>query len=72
MPGGLVSVLILLPNLLWMLFPPRDLPKDDGGPADGLHDVMERLEWVGRIAAFVIPLFYWVKVQNARQASLWS
>lgn len=66
-PGGLISVLILLPNVLWMVFPQRDRP--EGGPAqrDGLHRVMEVLEWVGRIAALVIPFFYRTDVQGTRQ-----
>ena len=69
LPGGLVSVLVLLPNLLWMLFPPRDQPEDESGPADGLPRVMERLEWVGRVAAFVIPFFYRLDAQSARQVA---
>jgi hypothetical protein len=67
LPGGLVSVLILLPNLLWMVFPPRGQPEDSSGPADGLHRLMEILEWLGRIATLVIPFFYCVEAQSTRQ-----
>ena len=67
LPGGLVSVLILLPNLLWMLFPPRGQPEDGTGPASGLHRGMVILEWVGRIATLVIPFFYRIEVQSTRQ-----
>jgi hypothetical protein len=69
LPGGLVSVLILLPNLLWMTFPPRGRPKDAAGQRNGHHRVMEILEWVGRIAALVIPFFYRVQVQRAWQVA---
>jgi hypothetical protein len=68
LPGGLVSVLILLPNLLWMSFPPRGQPEDGTGPASGLHRGMAILEWAGRIATLVIPFFYRVRVQGTWQA----
>lgn len=67
LPGGLVSVLILLPNLLWMLFPPRGQPEGGTGPPDGCHRLAVILEWVGRIAVLVIPFFYQVEAQNRRQ-----
>jgi len=67
LPGGLVSILILVPNLLWMIFPPRGQPEGESAPRDRLHRVLEILEWVGRIAAFVIPFFYRIEVQNSRQ-----
>jgi hypothetical protein len=67
LPGGLVTVLVLLPNLLWMLFPPREQPERDAGPKSELYRLMEVLEWVGRVAAFVLPFFYRVEAQNARQ-----
>jgi hypothetical protein len=65
LPGGLISILILLPNLLWMVFPPRGKPEDDPDPRGGLHKAMEVLEWVGRIAALVIPFFYRIEVQGS-------
>lgn len=65
--GGLVSILLLLPNLLWMLFPPHDQSKGEGGPVGGLYRLMEILEWVGRIAALMIPFFYQVEAGNTRQ-----
>jgi hypothetical protein len=68
LPGGLIPILILLPNLLWMLFPPRGRPEGGAGPTGGLHRLMEILEWVGRIATLVIPFFYRVEVQGPRQA----
>ena len=66
-PGGLIPILIMLPNLLWMLFPPRGQPEGGAGPTGGLHRLMEILEWVGRIAALVIPFFYRIEVQSPWQ-----
>jgi hypothetical protein len=65
--GGLVSVLILLPNLLWMLFPPREKAQGDARTSGGLCMVMEVLEWVGRIVTLLIPFFYGIEVQGTRQ-----
>ena len=67
LPGGLVPILVLLPNLLWMLLPPRGQPKGSTGSTPRLHRLMEILEWVGRIATLVIPFFYRVEVQSIRQ-----
>jgi hypothetical protein len=69
LPGGLISVLILLPNLLWMVFPPRGKPASDPVQRDGLYRLMEILEWVGRIATFVIPFFYRKDVQSTGQVA---
>jgi hypothetical protein len=63
----LVSILILLPNLLWMVFPPHGKPEGDVVHRDGLHKMMEILEWVGRIAALLVPFFYRIDVQSTRQ-----
>jgi hypothetical protein len=57
----------MLPNLLWMLFPPRGRPEDSAGSKGGLHRLMEFMEWVGRIAALVIPFFYRIEAQSPRQ-----
>jgi hypothetical protein len=57
----------MLPNLLWMLFPSRGQPEGGAGPTSGLHRLMEILEWVGRIAALVVPFFYRIEAQSPRQ-----
>jgi len=67
LPGGLIPILIMLPNLLWMLFPPRGQPEGSVGSTGRLHRLMEILEWVGRIAALVIPFFYRIEAQSPRQ-----
>jgi len=67
LPGGLVSVLVLLPNVLWMLLPPRGEPEGNPGPTPRLHRLLEILEWVGRIATLVIPFFYRIEVQSTAQ-----
>ena len=63
--GVLITVLILLPNLLWMLFPPKDAPKVEQEHVNGRALVI--LEWVGRIGVFVIPAFYAIEVHSTVQ-----
>ena len=50
MIGGLVSILVLVPSLLWMVFPPLDPPQDESGPSKLPHKLLQVMEWLGRIA----------------------
>jgi len=61
----LIPVLILIPNLLWVLFPPRDPLSDGQDQPDGR--LLMILEWVGRIGVFVIPVFYVIDVESTVQ-----
>jgi hypothetical protein len=56
--GGLISILALIPNLLFFVFPPRDIPRELSKPTCGL----EVLEWIGRIGVFAIPFFCWIEI----------
>jgi hypothetical protein len=67
--GGLVSILILLPNLLWLLFPPRERAPSDARPSGRLYRVMEVLEWAGRIATLLIPFFHGIEVRSTGQVA---
>jgi hypothetical protein len=59
--GGLISILVLIPNLLFIVFPPRDVPRTLSKPARSL----EIIEWIGRIGAFAIPFFCWIEITGA-------
>jgi len=61
----LIPVLILIPNLLWMLFPPIDMPRERPEKPNGRLPVI--LEWMGRIGVFVIPVFYVINVASTVQ-----
>lgn len=69
LPGGLVTGLLLLPNVLWMIFPPRDQPTENAGTVKRSWRVLEIVEWVGRIATLVIPFFYRISVREAWQVA---
>jgi hypothetical protein len=56
--GGLISILVLIPNLLFLVFPPRDMPRTLSKPARSL----EIVEWIGRIGVFAIPFFCWIEI----------
>ncbi|MBM4429932.1 MAG: hypothetical protein FJ026_06220 [Chloroflexi bacterium] len=66
--GGWIPLLVLLPNLLWMLLPPGGQPQARTASISRFRRVMDALEWVGRIATLVLPFFYSVQVHNTRQA----
>jgi hypothetical protein len=66
-PGWLISVLVLLPNLFWIIFPPRGAPAEERAERGRLYRLMEVLEWIGRIGSFVIPCFYRVEVPTGWQ-----
>jgi hypothetical protein len=66
--GGLVTLLLLLPNLLVVFFPPTSLP---GAPAkkSTLTTTMEIVERIGQVSAFVIPFFYPLIVQRSLETA---
>jgi hypothetical protein len=55
MPG-----LILLPNIFCMIFPPMDIPAESKKPK-GWNAIIV-LEWIGRLAVFILPLFWELRI----------
>jgi hypothetical protein len=62
--GGLVTLLVLLPNLLMIFLPPKSLPAA-AGKKSSLTSVMEIVERAGQVSAFVIPFFYSLRVKSS-------
>ena len=62
--GGLFSILVLLPNLLVVFFPPVDVPPPAGGEKRLRERVMGVVERVGQAAAFVLPFFYAIEIDD--------
>lgn len=56
--GMILTLLVLFPNIIWMAFPPRDLPGRVETKPNRLQKVMAILEGSGRISVFTIPFFY--------------
>ncbi|MFW9965350.1 MAG: hypothetical protein ACFFCX_17390 [Candidatus Sifarchaeia archaeon] len=56
--GILIVAAILIPNLLWMAFPPTSVPIHDEKPESQIKQIMTGIENLGRIACFVLPIFF--------------
>jgi hypothetical protein len=61
--GGLVTLLILLPNLLVVFFPVTAIPQSTARKST-FTAAMEIVERIGQVSAFVVPFFYPLKVQG--------
>ena len=60
-----IVLLLLLPNILFMLFPPADIPTDQIRPKGwAVVLIMER---IGQIGVFVLPLFLSFKMDTPLQ-----
>ena len=57
-PGWLISLLVLVPNLILLMLPPRSVPAGVNAPHDRSYQVMEIIERIGQIGCFVTPAFY--------------
>jgi hypothetical protein len=62
--GGLITLAVLLPNLLMLFLPPREVPAtiDEKEPR---YRMMEIIERVGQAGVFLIPFFYPLPVLRA-------
>ena len=56
--GILIVAAILLPNILWMAFPPTSVPMNDEQPESQVRLIMTAIENLGRIGCFILPLFF--------------
>ena len=56
MNGGIVTLLILAPNILTLLLPPQGKPQAE--PHDKAPRPWEVLERFGQVACFALPFFY--------------
>lgn len=66
--GGLVTLLILLPNLLVVFFPPTSLP-GAASTKSALVAGTEIVERIGQVSVFVIPFFYPLRVQGSLETA---
>jgi hypothetical protein len=56
--GGAVTLLVLLPNLAAVFFPPRKQLEKPGKPDPKQLQLFTVLERIGQVACFVLPFFY--------------
>ncbi|GMB01841.1 hypothetical protein [Pelosinus sp. IPA-1] len=56
----IIPIIILIPNLLWLLFPPINIPlQEDNEPV-----ILTVFENIGRFGVTIIPLFYPITMNN--------
>jgi hypothetical protein len=63
LPSIVLIILILLPNMLFFMLPPRNVP-DGKLPATFKWSVLQVLENAGRLGVFIIPLFHTVRMEK--------
>ncbi|MBN1937156.1 MAG: hypothetical protein JW934_21030 [Anaerolineae bacterium] len=58
--GWLIPLLVLLPNVLMVRFPPTERPEN----TSGVNRWLEALERLGQAGVFVIPCFHRIRIQD--------
>jgi hypothetical protein len=66
--GGIITLVILLPNLLAVFFPPTTKLADDLQPNETRLRVMTVIERIGQVGSFTIPFFYRLTLGSTTQA----
>jgi hypothetical protein len=56
--GWIITVLLLLPNLLFLFFPPRDIPPEMCIQELIKKKKLEIFERIGQVGCFSLPFFY--------------
>jgi hypothetical protein len=63
--GWMVTVFVLLPNLLFVFFPPAEIPPERIGRNPAFERITGILERIGQAACFTIPVFYALRFDTA-------
>lgn len=56
--GGIITIVVLLPNLLVVFFPPTIKLADEPQPNDTRLQILTVIERIGQVGCWVIPFFY--------------
>lgn len=63
--GGIITLLVLLPNLLFVFFPPKGaLPAEENDTRLKIFIVFER---IGQATCFILPFFYRIRLEGTEQ-----
>ena len=60
--GGVIPILVLLPNLLIVFFPPKTLVNDSS--TSSRLKIISIIERVGQIGCIIIPFFYQIHIST--------
>lgn len=66
----ILLVLVLLPNLLFIVFPPANIPQES--PRPKWWSLILGLEWVGRLMVFILLMFWELKVEGRGQGIIFA
>ncbi len=56
--GWIITVFILLPNLLFLVFPPKNVPPEMNVPEQSRKKRLEIIEKIGQAGCFALPFFF--------------
>ncbi|MDR3573670.1 MAG: hypothetical protein P4L50_07405 [Anaerolineaceae bacterium] len=62
--GGLVTIALLLPNLLWVLFPSKSKTSGETNLTNPPNLELQILERIGQFGCFLLPFFYNLHIQT--------
>lgn len=62
--GWIIAVLILFPNIFYLLFPPIDIPPETAASDLSRKKTLEIIEKVGQAGCFTIPFFYSINTSS--------
>ena len=72
--GGLITILVLIPNVLFLLFPYKPKGSDSALSPGGVprratktYQVMEWVERIGQLTTFAIPFFYRLSIDESNR-----
>ena len=68
--GGIITIVVLLPNLLAVFFPPTTKLADEPQPNDTRLQILTVIERIGQVGCWVIPFFYQLTLASVIDAVL--
>jgi len=66
--GGIITLVVLLPNLLAVFFPPTTKLAHDPQPKNIRLKILTAVERIGQSGSFAIPFFYRLSLASTRQS----
>jgi hypothetical protein len=66
--GGIITLAVLIPNMLAVVFPPKIRLAYVLQPNDKRFQIMTVVERIGQVGSFVIPFFYRLNLEGAIDA----
>ncbi len=62
--GWIVTLLLLLPNALYLLLSPKNIPPETDGQREWKVKIFETIEKLGQVGSFALPFVYAFRFEN--------